>query len=175
MVNKDQLIKTFSLLPHPEGGYYKETYRSAEVIETNAKKFPHQRNYSTAIYFLIEKDNFSALHRIKSDELWHFYEGDALEVIEIDLKGNLMRTQVGRDILNGQTFQYTVKAGHWFGSRVLKTRLNDGSVVGGGSFSFVGCTVSPGFDFKDFEMAKRAELTRQFPQHEKIIAELTYC
>lgn len=163
MANKDQLIKTFSLLPHPEGGYYKETYRSAEVIETISKQFPHQRNYSTAIYFLIEKDNFSALHRIKSDEVWHFYEGDALEVIEIDLKGNLICIQVGRDVSKGQTFQYTVKAGHWFGSRVLK----------GGEFSFVGCTVSPGFDFKDFEMGKCDELCKLFPQHSTLIKEMT--
>lgn len=159
----EYLVRKFDLLPHPEGGYYKETYRSVELIESSTKEFPHQRNYSTAIYFLIEKDNFSALHRIKSDEVWHFYEGDALEVIEIDLKGNLFRTQVGRNISKGQTFQYTVKAGHWFGSRVLK----------GGGFSFVGCTVSPGFDFKDFEMARRGELTQLFPQHAKIIEELT--
>jgi predicted cupin superfamily sugar epimerase len=165
MSTKDQLIKTFSLLPHPEGGYYKETYRSAELIETSSKEFPHQRNYSTAIYFLIERDNFSALHRIKSDEVWHFYEGDALEVIEIDLKGNLIRTQVGKDLSKWQTFQYTVKAGHWFGSRVLK----------GGEFSFVGCTVSPGFDFKDFEMASCKDLCKQFPQHKTIIEELTRC
>jgi uncharacterized protein len=163
MATKDQLIKTFSLLPHPEGGYYRETYRSAEVIETTTKQFPHQRNYSTAIYFLIEKNNFSALHRIKSDELWHFYEGDALEVIEIDLKGNLIRTQVGRDLQKGQVYQYAVKAGHWFGSRVLED----------GNFSFVGCTVSPGFDFKDFEMAKRHELCKLFPQHKQLITELT--
>ncbi|MBK6523934.1 MAG: cupin domain-containing protein [Bacteroidia bacterium] len=160
---KQQLISKFQLLPHPEGGYYRETYRSVEVIETASKEFPHQRNYSTAIYFLIEKDNFSALHRIKSDELWHFYEGDALEVIEIDLKGNLIRTQVGRDVANGQQYQYMVKAGHWFGSRVLN----------GGEYSFVGCTVSPGFDFNDFEMAKRDELFKSFPQHKDIISELT--
>lgn len=163
MATKEQLIKAFSLLPHPEGGYYKETYRSAEVIETTSEEFPNQRNYSTAIYFLIEKDNFSALHRIKSDELWHFYEGDALEVIEIDLKGNLMRTHVGRDLQKDQTYQYMVKAGHWFGSRVVKE----------GNFSFVGCTVAPGFDFKDFEMAKRDELCKLFPQHSSVIQEMT--
>jgi hypothetical protein len=165
MLPIDQLIRTFSLLPHPEGGYYKETYRSAEVIENPLKKFPDQRNYSTAIYFLIGENNFSALHRIKSDEVWHFYEGDALEVIEIDLKGNLIRTQLGKNISGGQTFQYTVRAGHWFGSRVLK----------GGEYSFVGCTVSPGFDFKDFEMASRNDLCKQFPQHKGIIEELTRC
>ncbi|MDZ4664791.1 MAG: cupin domain-containing protein [Bacteroidota bacterium] len=160
---KQELITKFELLPHPEGGYYKETYRSVEVIENTSKEFPHQRSYSTAIYFLIEQNNFSALHRIKSDELWHFYEGDALEVIEIDLEGNLTFTQVGREITKGQHFQYMVKAGHWFGSRVLR----------GGNFSFVGCTVSPGFDFNDFEMAKQEELCKLFPQYQKIIKELT--
>jgi len=156
---KNDLIKTYTLLPHPEGGYYKETYRSNGLLEVNSEN----RNYSTAIYFLIESNNFSALHRIKSDELWHFYEGDALEVIEIDLQGKLIITEVGRDIKNGQTYQYMVKAGHWFGSRVLA----------GGVFSFVGCTVSPGFDFKDFEMAKRDELVKLYSQHQQIIIELT--
>ena len=159
----EELVKYYQLQPHPEGGFYKETYRSIEIIVGNDSQFPAERNYSTAIYFLIEKNNFSAFHRIKSDEIWHFYTGDALEVIEIDLQGNLIKTQVGSDIANGQTFQYTVKAGHWFGSRVLK----------GGEFSFVGCTVSPGFDFKDFELAKRDELTVIYPQHAEMIKDLT--
>lgn len=162
---KTELIQTFNLQPHPEGGYFKETYRSEGKILTNdpPHHFPNHRNYSTAIYFLIEDTNFSALHRIKSDEIWHFYAGDALEVIEIDLEGNLIKTQVGNDLKNGQTFQYMVKAGHWFGSRVLK----------GGEFSFVGCTVSPGFDFNDFELAIRSELIDLFPQHAQVITELT--
>jgi predicted cupin superfamily sugar epimerase len=162
---KEELIKVFELQPHPEGGFFKETYRSNGVIGSNSneKHFPSHRNYSTAIYFLIEKNNFSSFHRIKSDEVWHFYEGDALEVIEIDLNGNLIKTKVGKDILNGQKFQYMVKAGHWFGSRVLK----------GGEFSFVGCTVSPGFDFNDFEIGKKEELIKLFPQHQKIISELS--
>jgi predicted cupin superfamily sugar epimerase len=158
-----ELVTTFQLQPHPEGGYFKETYRSEDKIGMRETQFPNGRNYATAIYFLIEKDNFSAFHRIKSDETWHFYTGDALEVIEIDLQGNLIRTQVGADLKKGQTFQYTVKAGHWFGSRVLK----------GGNFSFVGCTVSPGFDFKDFELAKRDELTAIYPQHAEMIKGLT--
>jgi predicted cupin superfamily sugar epimerase len=164
-MQKEILIEKFDLQPHPEGGYFKETYRSEGKVLTNdpPHHFPNHRNYSTAIYFLIESTNFSALHRIKSDEIWHFYTGDALEVIEIDLKGNLIKTQVGADLKNGQTFQYMVKAGHWFGSRVLK----------GGQFSFVGCTVSPGFDFNDFELAIRQELIDLFPQHTQVITELT--
>lgn len=164
---KEELIKTYNLQSHPEGGYYKETYRSKDVIETNsetqAQAFPNGRSFATAIYFLIEKNNFSAFHKIKSDETWHFYEGDALEVIEIDLEGNLIKTKVGRNIGAGEVFQYTVKAGHWFGSRVLE----------GGEYSFVGCTVAPGFDFRDFEIAKRKELQDKFPQHAEIIAQLT--
>lgn len=160
-----ELIKIFQLQFHPEGGYYKETYRSKGIIEKDNQEgqFPSGRNYSTAIYFLIEAPVFSTFHKIKSDELWHFYAGDALEVIEIDTEGNLITTHIGCDYKNRQTFQYTVKAGHWFASRVLK----------GGKFSFVGCTVAPGFDFSDFEMAKRDLLIRNYPQHTEIITELT--
>lgn len=159
------LVEEFKLLPHPEGGFYKETYRSpqqfdAEIIFNDVKG---SRNFSTAIYFLIEKNNFSALHRIKSDEIWHFYTGDALEVIEIDASGNLKTTLIGNKYKNGEVFQYTVKANTWFGSRVVE----------GGEFSLVGCTVSPGFDFNDFELAHRDELLREFPRHRKVIEEMT--
>ncbi len=162
---KTDLISIYDLQPHPEGGYFKETFRSQGVIEGmgHGHHFPNKRNFATAIYFLIEKENFSAFHRIKSDETWHFYDGDALEVIEIDPQGELFRTSIGRDIKHGETYQYTVKAGHWFASRVLK----------GGEFSFVGCTVAPGFDFNDFELALRDELMQLFPQHRQIIEELT--
>lgn len=153
-MNAAHYIKTLELLPHPEGGYYKETYRSEGTIPLTQG----ERNYSTAIYFLLEKNNFSAFHKIKSDELWHFYAGDILEVIEITASGELKITELGPD-----HFQYCVPAGNWFGSRVKQ----------GGSFSLVGCTVAPGFDFKDFEMAERSNLTKEFPQHTFIIGELT--
>jgi predicted cupin superfamily sugar epimerase len=162
---KEDLISVLDLQPHPEGGYYKETYRSEDKIHLSGgpHHFPNNRNFATSIYFLIEKNNFSAFHRIKSDETWHFYEGDPLEVIEIDLDGNLLFTTVGRNIRHGETYQHTVKAGHWFASRVLQ----------GGNFSFVGCSVSPGFDFNDFELAIRDELIHEFPQHQDIIKDLT--
>lgn len=155
-------INNLELLPHPEGGYYKETYRSSSLIEGNGE-FPGGRAFATAIYFLIEANNFSAFHKIKSDETWHFYGGSALEVIELDVFGKLTSTVVGPDILNGQLLQYTVAAGNWFASRVLN----------GAPFSLVGCTVAPGFDFRDFEMAKRQELLNSFPQHSDIITALT--
>lgn len=161
----DTLVKELDLLPHPEGGFYKETYRSPLKLSPSclSSNFTGERNIATGIYFLIEKGNFSALHKIKSDETWHFYFGDALEVIEIDGAGNLKNTVIGPDILKGESFQYTVKANTWFGSRVARQ----------GQFSLVGCTVYPGFDFADFEMANRHELIRQYPQHQAVINELT--
>jgi predicted cupin superfamily sugar epimerase len=153
-LNAQHYIKTFALLPHPEGGYYKETYRSEESIALEQGK----RNYSTAIYFLLEEGNFSAFHKIKSDELWHFYAGDVLEVIEITKEGILKITEIGPN-----NFQYCVPAGNWFGSRVKK----------GAKFSLVGCTVAPGFDFNDFEMAERGKLLIQFPELKEMINALT--
>ena len=161
----ETLVKELHLLPHPEGGYYKETYRSKGKITQAclSPDFKGDRNMATGIYFLIEKGNFSALHKIKSDETWHFYYGDALEVIEINEVGNLTITKIGSNLSKGETFQYTVKANTWFGSRVSEK----------GSFSLVGCTVYPGFDFNDFELAKRLDLIKQFPQHNQLISELT--
>jgi uncharacterized protein len=164
-MTKEFLIKSLELLPHPEGGFYKETYRSEGKIAKGAlpAAFGGDRNYSTCIYFLIGKENFSALHRIRSDEIWHFYYGDALEVIEINEDGELKKTMVGNGLSQGEVFQYTVKSNTWFGSRVKE----------GGSFSLVGCSVAPGFDFSDFEMAERTNLIKLFPQHQKMILEMT--
>ena len=161
----DFLVKELNLLPHPEGGFYKETYRSGlEITESCLPDdFKGNRNIATCIYFLIENGNFSALHKIKSDETWHFYYGDALEVVEIDSEGTLTKTTIGSNLLNGETFQYTVKANNWFGSRVS----------GDGKFSLVGCSVYPGFDFNDFELATKDNLTNLYPQHQVIIDELT--
>lgn len=157
--NAQTYIRTLQLQPHPEGGFYKETYRSAATVST-----PNgARNHSTGIYFLLEAGNFSAFHRIKSDEMWHFYAGDVLEVIEIDATGTLTVTAVGNDVETGHVFQYVVKAGNWFASRVRA----------GGAFALVGCTVAPGFDFADFEMPSRDTLLQLFPQHAEMITALT--
>lgn len=158
-------VEHLKLLPHPEGGYYRENYRSEVCLSAKAlpKDFGGSRNASTAIYFLIEKGNFSALHKIKSDETWHFYAGDALEVIELHENGEISNTLVGNKVSEGEVFQYTVKANTWFGSRVKA----------GGLFSLVGCTVAPGFDFADFEMGDRDLLLNKFPQHRGLIAEMT--
>lgn len=151
----EKIIKLLGLIKHPEGGFYKETYRSS--TETEFEGFEGQRNVATGIYYLLEQDDFSAFHRIKSDETWHFYDGEPLEVIEIDSEGELTLTLIGNDLMMGDIPQYTVKAGNWFCARSR------------GEFSFVGCTVYPGFDFKDFEMAKRNELLAQYPECSDVI------
>ncbi len=163
-MNVNDLVQNFGLAPHPEGGYYKETYRSAEKITAVCLpgRFGGERNFSTAIYFLLESGNFSAFHRIKSDECWHFYAGQALLIHVISKDGSLNTVTLGNDIRADQQFQYVVEAGSWFASEVAP----------GSDFSFVGCTVSPGFDFADFEMAKAADLIASFPQHELIIKRL---
>jgi predicted cupin superfamily sugar epimerase len=121
------------------------------------------RNACTHIYFLLEKNQFSAFHRIRFDELWHFYAGDPLTVYEIDKAGILHKHVLGNDPSKGQSLFCCINAGSWFGSRTDK----------GGEYSLVGCTVAPGFDFEDFELAKRDQLTYEFPEHKEIISLLT--
>ena len=158
-------IDTLQMDAHPEGGFFKETYRSRHLINVTqgSGSTPVQRSVSTGIYFLLEKNNFSAFHKIQSDEMWHFYAGQALEVLELNEHGELSCTRLGSDILGGEVHQHVVPANTWFASRV----------AAGGSFSLVGCTVAPGFDFADFCLADRALLVAAFPQHCKTIAELT--
>lgn len=160
-------IEKYNLLPHPEGGYYAETYRSAESVNKDdlPERFAGDRSFSTGIYFLLGKENFSAFHRIKSDEMWHFYAGNALDIFVIYPEtGKLEIIKLGSNPDLGETFQAVVPAGTWFGSRP----------AAGSNYCLVGCTVAPGFDFEDFEMAERASLVSEFPQHEKLIYELTH-
>lgn len=152
-------IKELQLQPHPEGGYFRETYRSTG--NTSTPQGP--RSISTAIYFLLEAGNFSAFHRIRSDEAWHFYAGDPLSVYVIGASGTLRELKLGLDLASGQQPQALVPANCWFGSKVAD----------GGSFSLVGCTVAPGFDFADFEMARRADLLSLYPDHHQMIKDLT--
>ncbi len=164
-MNAEGWIKHLGLSPHPEGGSYAATYKSDLTIAAAAlpPSFHGSRSASTAIYFLLAGTDFSALHRLASDELWHFYAGNSLVVYVIDPQGKLSELHLGDRPEAGEVFQAAVKAGCWFGSR-----LKDGN-----GFALVGCTVAPGFEFADFELAKRSELTAAYPQHGKLIAELT--
>ena len=151
-------IDRLNMKPHPEGGFYAETYRSEGKIDTL------DRSYSTGIYFLLLEDKFSAFHRIRYDEMWHFYAGSPIEVLMLENNGELKTQHLGSDPDKGETFQFVVPGGTWFGSRMVDSS----------SFGLVGCTVAPGFDFRDFEMAQRSELIKQYPQHQQIITEMTY-
>ena len=165
MRTAQQIIDHLQLQPHPEGGFFKETYRSSELIlkDSLSSNYNGQRNCSTCIYFLLTPDTFSAFHRINQDEVWHFYDGSPIDLHCISPDGIHEQIIIGRDIANGQVPQYVVPGGYWFASRVLK---NEG-------WALCGCTVSPGFDFQDFELVEGSELTAHFPAHRQLIDRLT--
>jgi predicted cupin superfamily sugar epimerase len=158
-------IEKLQLNPHPEGGYYRETYRSEDVLAREAlpSRFEGARAASTAIYFLIEGENFSAFHRLVSDEMWHFYAGSALLVHAVNSIGAYSSLRLGNDAEAGEVPQAVVPAGYWFASHVADWK----------SWALVGCTVSPGFDFADFEIGSRTKLTELYPQHRELILRLT--
>lgn len=158
-------IRALGLERHPEGGWYREIYRSREKLgpDNLPSRFEGERCFSTAIYFLLEGGDFSALHRLGQDEIWHFYEGGALTVHRIDTRGRYVETRLGRNVESGEQLVAVVEAGEWFGATV-----DDPA-----AFALVGCTVAPGFEFADFELAAREDLITRFPQHEAIIGRLT--
>ena len=165
MINANYWIKKLGLKRHPEGGYFKETYRSSEVIlkQTLPARFNGDRVFSTCIYFLLDKKEFSAFHAIQQDEVWHFYEGSSLTVHIIDQKGVYSTLKLGRNIENGDSFHAVVRAGCWFAATVNKTE----------AYALVGCTVAPGFDFADFKMGDRNNLVALYPEHRDIIEKYT--
>jgi hypothetical protein len=159
-------VDALGLRPHPEGGYYRETYRAALALPREAlgESFGGPRACSTAIYFLITAGSFSALHRIASDEVWHFHAGGPLEIVTLRPDGTRCDLRLGLDLAAGERPQHVVHAGAWFGSRLA--RESDG-------YALVSCTVAPGFDFSDFELAERGALRARFPEHAAIIDALT--
>lgn len=158
-------IDKLGLQAHPEGGFFKETYRCADTLQKEGlpDRYDGERSFSTAIFFLLEGTQFSAFHRLKSDEIWHFHTGAPLIVYSFDKQGSLKASNLGDPGQDDPTFQLVIPAGDWFAARCRDRN----------SFSLVGCTVAPGFDFNDFELAKRQALIDRFPQHEAIIADLT--
>ncbi len=160
-----EIIRRFNLTRHPEGGWFRETYRSAEKVPADLlpARFGGERSICTAILFLLEQGDFSALHRIKSDEIWHFHAGAPLAVHILTPRGTHETVKLGCDIAADETFQAVVPAGCWFGAEIS----------GPGPYSLVGCTVAPGFDFADFEMGEREELLRGYPAQGELIRRLT--
>jgi predicted cupin superfamily sugar epimerase len=163
--NAEYWIDRLQLSAHPEGGYFRQSYKAELVLPKSVlpAQFAGERAASTAIYFLLEGGTFSAFHRLRSDEIWHFYAGEPLVVRVIEPEGKCSRILLGRDLEAGQVLQAVVRAGCWFAAHVAD----------GKSYAVVGCTVAPGFDFADFEIGKRAELARLYPQHRELIVRLT--
>ena len=167
---RDKLIAQFGLVPHPEGGFFRETYRAADrVLRAAATDDPAvdlaaDRAASTAIYYMLSDDAFSAWHRIRSDEIWHFYAGDPIDVHVIDANGTLQTHRLGNALEHDHTvFQAMVPAGHWFAA----TRI-----AGNHGFALAGCTVAPGFEFSEFELADARALRAVHPQHTAILQRL---
>lgn len=158
------MITRLGLIRHPEGGWYRETYRSAEQLAGPALpgRYGGARSFSTAIYFLLEQGDFSSFHRIQSDEIWHHYLGAPVMIYQLNEAGELSTLQLGPDQEQGQHFQVVIPAGSWFAAEPA-----------GNEFSLVGCTVAPGFDFSDFELAERSNLSEEYRQHIGLISRLT--
>ena len=159
MKNALYWIENIGMLEHPEGGYFKETFRSEKVFHPEG--FLGERNFATSIYFLLQKNNVSHFHRIKSDEIWYYHAGSPLHVYVIYPNGKLKELKIGPNLKDGEVLQAIVPANTIFGS----TCTNE--------YSLVGCMVSPGFDFNDFELFPTSQLLDLYPQHKTIIKVLS--
>lgn len=162
-LSADYWIKRLNLTEHPEGGAFSEIYRSPLTWEPSENHpIKEQRSLATSIYFLLKSGQFSAFHRIKSDELWHHYVGDDIIIYEITTDGKYHEHLLGKNHPNALP-QACIKAESWFASRVY----------GDGNFGLAGCTVSPGFDFNDFELAQKDELLSKYPEFSDVIVKMT--
>jgi len=161
----EYLINTLKLTRHPEGGYFREIYRSGMKIDPfgPGMNIPSSRNLTTSILFLLESNDFSSFHKLKSDELWHFYEGTPVRIITIDKKGKLSERLLGLDLENAMYPVVVISSDTWFAAEVIDKN----------SFTLIGCTVSPGFEFDDFQLGKRSKLTNTFPEYTEVIKRFT--
>jgi predicted cupin superfamily sugar epimerase len=166
-MNVEELKELLSLVPHPrEGGCYVRTYESGEMLPPTAfvpGRYSASRHTGTAIYYLLEPGSFSEMHRLRSDEVFHFYAGDAVEMLQLHEQGTGKVLRIGNDFAAGERPQVVVPRGVWQGSRL----------VPGGAWALLGCTVSPGFEFEDYEAGVRTELCERWPEFASLIRELT--
>lgn len=164
-LSAQKIIDRLKLKPLPlEGGYFRETYRSPDTIPAAClPRHPSDRNYSTAIYYLVTPTAFSALHRLPQDEIFHFYLGDPVEMIQIDEAGDLKRLILGQDILESCELQLLAPGSVWQGTRLLS----------GGHWALLGTTVAPGFDYADYEHGNREDLINRYPRHREAIERFT--
>jgi predicted cupin superfamily sugar epimerase len=166
-MNAEEIKKMLGLAPHPrEGGRYVQTYKSDEQIAAEAfadQRYGGARHTGTAIYYLLERGTFSEMHRLRSDEIFHFYAGDAVEMLQLEEPGSGRIVRIGNRLNEGEEPQVLVRRGVWQGSRLAE----------GGEWALLGCTVSPGFEYEDYESGERAELCQQWPEFEEQIRALT--
>jgi predicted cupin superfamily sugar epimerase len=166
MLTADQIKVLFNLKPHPEeSGYFVETYRSLETISEKAltSRYKGVRSFGTAIYYLLTPETISAMHRLQSDEIFHFYLGDPVEMLQLWPDGSGRVFILGSDILNGMQPQVVIPRGIWQGARLIKDE----------KFALLGTTVSPGFEFADYESGHRDELVKSYPEFRELIIALT--
>jgi uncharacterized protein len=166
MITAEQIRNLLKLQPLPvEGGFFTETYRSKNLVPKDAlpASYPGDRFASTAIYYMLTPDTFSALHRLRGDEVYHFYLGDPVEMLELKPDGTGEAVLLGQDLAAGMRLQHVVPGGVWQGSRLAP----------GGRFALMGTTMTPGFDPQDYDAGKRADLIAQYPQYSALIAWLT--
>jgi predicted cupin superfamily sugar epimerase len=163
----DEVKKLLGLVPHPcEGGWFRRTYESGERIAAEAfadSRYVGARLTGTAIYYLLEPGTFSEMHRLRSDEIFHFYAGDAVEMLQLDEQGSGRVVRIGNRLAEGEQPQIVVPRGVWQGSKLAP----------GGQWALLGCTVSPGFEYEDYEAGSCAELCAAWPQFDVLIRELT--
>jgi len=158
-------IEKLMLQKHPEGGYFKEIYRAGEIIEADLLpgRYGGDRSFSTSIYFLLDENQVSKFHKLKSDEIWHFYDGSAIKIYIIHPGGTLEEKLLGNKLEDGETLQTVIGKGNWFGAELVEKN----------KYGLIGCTVAPGFDFNDFEMGDREKLLTLFPLHSEFIKKLS--
>lgn len=166
-ISAAELKPLLKLEPHPrEGGWFAETWRAEERIPKGVlpERYTGERRAGTAIYYLLEPDNFSEMHRLASDEVFHFYLGDPVEMLQLGPDGTGRRVVLGSDVAAGMLLQTVVPQGVWQGSRLMR----------GGRFALLGCTVSPGFDYADYDSGQRAALALRWPEWREMIEGLTH-
>lgn len=157
-------IEKLNLQSHPEGGYFNETYRSNESIDKTSlpNRYASTRSFGTSIYFLLTTESVSNFHRLASDEIWHYHQGGCAVIHMISSEGTLQSKRIGCDLEGGDSLQVVIPRGHWFAAEVIER-----------DFILVGCTVAPGFEFEDFELADRNTLSAAYPQHKTLIERFT--
>lgn len=166
MISVEEIIQQLGMEPHPEeGGYFVETYKSEEVIARAGlpQRYPSARALGTAIFYMLTPDSCSALHRLRSDEIFHFYLGDPATMLQLHPDGSSEALTLGQDIRQGERLQVVVPRGTWQGSCLRQ----------GGQFALLGCTLAPGFEYQDYEAGSREELLKEYPGRSELIIRLT--